>query len=368
MRISFIDPSGLDYHLATPLKRGLGGSQSALCFLAAALARRHHDVAVVNGISKPREDEGVRFLPVQTASGELVNRADVVIVQNGAIGETLRERFAVRKPKVLWSEIDINQPAIQDLRFARERDSWTGFAFVSHWQATRYHAANLASPVLSAVFPNGVAPPFLELPADEAGFTTAKPPILAYTSTPYRGLDVLLDAFPLIRAAWPSVRLKVYSGMAVYQITGAADPCRELYRRCAATAGVEYIGPMGQARLARELAHAAALAYPSTFAETFCTAAIEAASAGAALFLTRLGALPEINAGFADFTDAVPDKGALARDFAELVIRGLQAMAADPPVAAAKRRERIAAYRARFCWDSIAQQWETWLKKILNTQ
>ena len=38
----FLDFIRWDYDVATPRERPLGGSQSALCYLAAALARRGH--------------------------------------------------------------------------------------------------------------------------------------------------------------------------------------------------------------------------------------------------------------------------------------------------------------------------------------
>ena len=50
--------------------------------------------------------------------------------------------------------------------------------------------------------------------------------------------------------------------------------------------------------LAAELAQAAALAYPSTYPETSCIAALEAMSVGAAVLTTRSGAMPETTAGF----------------------------------------------------------------------
>src|SRR6185312_6187435 len=56
---------------------------------------------------------------------------------------------------------------------------------------------------------------------------------LAYTSTPFRGLDVLLDVFPRIRAACPDTELDVFSSMRVYGMAEEDDrrQFRALYRK-----------------------------------------------------------------------------------------------------------------------------------------
>lgn len=354
--------------MRTPLESGIGGSQSALCYLAKALSQRGHEVFVVNGIAETGDYDGVRFVSWATGlTTSFLNGVDTIIVQNSSLASTIREEIGDTVPRILWTGHDCNQPAVQGLHQPRERESWRAFAFVSQWQAENYRSAFFIQPERSAVIHNGISPAFGEVPIKDAWFITGAPPILAYTSTPFRGLDVLLDAFALIRKAWPRARLRVYSNMSIYRIKPADDPFQALYARCANTEGVEYIGPVGQARLAGEMADAAALAYPSTFAETFCIAVAEAAAAGASIFTTRLGALPEINEGFADFVNFVPDKEKLARDFAELVVAGLQKMVADPEDAAARRAARIASYRSRFAWSRIAEEWERWLDKVVFT-
>ena len=62
------------------------------------------------------------------------------------------------------------------------------------------------------------------------------------------------------------MRLKVFSSLKVSQVTEDRDEWESLYRRCAETARVEYIGSLIQPELARELRSVNILGYPDTFA------------------------------------------------------------------------------------------------------
>lgn len=370
MKICFLDPTFLDYDIHSPLTQGMGGSQSALCYLAGALAKRGHSITVVNGIQRPGVYEGVEFLEWQQESvGGVFNRSDVLIVQSTAIGQMLQgSQIGVRVPMVLWTGHDADQPATSHLVRQEERDSWAGFAFVSNWQREVFRNTFALRSERCTVKYNGISPAFIEAAIEPPWFETGKPPVLAYTSTPFRGLDVLLDAFPLIRRDWPEAGLRIYSSMSIYgkKIQQSPDPYEGLYAKAASIPGVAYVGPVGQAQLAREMAGMAALAYPNIFPETFCIAAAEAAAVGAALFLTRLGALPEINAGLGSFIDSPTDREKLVRDFAALVSRELKIMTVNPGLAAAQRATRITNYRLRFAWPRIAVEWESWLDSLVG--
>ena len=76
------------------------------------------------------------------------------------------------------------------------------------------------------------------------------------------------------------VRLKVFSSLKVSQVTEDRDEWETLYRRCAETAGVEYVGSLTQPELARQLRSINILAYPNTFARTSCISVMEALANG----------------------------------------------------------------------------------------
>jgi glycosyltransferase involved in cell wall biosynthesis len=365
MRIALLDPARLQFTADTPYQRPLGGSHSALCYLAVELTRLGHAITIFNGMPDPGESCGVQvrnFSEVQSPGS--LNSFDVVVVLNVAIGRALRQTARVTVPLVLWTQHAHDQEAISELNRLNERKCWTGFAFVSNWQRDCYEKFLSTRRERSRVLRNAVSPSFAGMSGIQPWFSKGEPPILFYTSTPFRGLDVLLKAFPAIRAAVPRARLRVFSSMSVYQVRPEDDTCRDLYSQCQSMDGAEYVGSLGQSRLADELANAAALAYPSTFPETSCIAVLEAMASGAAVLTTRLGVLPETTDGLASLVEWQADKARLAEDFAAMAIKALHEMQENPVEAAARREERIKFIREHYLWPARAKEWSEWLSQL----
>jgi glycosyltransferase involved in cell wall biosynthesis len=367
MRIVFIDPAAWQYTVETPYEKPVGGSQSALCYLTTELARLGHAVTILNGSTVASKSRGVKIANISALdTPKFLADIDVGVVLNSAIAHRLRRDLRVPFPVVLWNQHAHDQQAISELRRLREREAWNAFAFVSDWQRQSFEKAFGVPAEKSRVMRNAASPAFAECTPAAPWFATGDAPVLFYTSTPFRGLDVLLDAFPQIRASVPDTRLRIYSSMGVYQVPPDADQYRSLYDRARRMDGVEYVGSVGQARLARELAGAAALAYPSTFAETSCIAAIEAMAAGAAVFATSLGALPETTRGHAATVDWHPDKARFTEDFAAMVVRSLRDMRENPEAARLRREQRLEFVRQSYLWPDRAKQWAEWLAQIAH--
>jgi hypothetical protein len=230
LRIAFLEPAGWQYTVDTPLERPFGGSQSALCYLAVELSALGHHVTIFNGIETPTESRGaaLRNLGEAVPSGVL-DRFDCVIVLNRSIGHLLRHDQHVSVPLILWTQQADDQPGILDLRDANELKAWTAFAFVSDWQRACYARTFGVPGDKARVLRNAVSPAFAGSGDDLPWFAAGRPPTLFYSSTPFRGLDVLLHAFPTIRSAVPGTRLRIYSSMGVYQVAAADDRYHHLY-------------------------------------------------------------------------------------------------------------------------------------------
>lgn len=368
MRIIFLHRTVVDYTVETPYQRAIGGSEAGMAYLAVELTRLGHSVVHLANTSTPGRYLGVECLNHKTAmTRDFLNGADAVVVANEACGRELRDKGVV-KPMVLWSGHADDQPSIEPLEYSRERKAWSGFAFVSQWQLEQFCDVFWLPREKARVMRNAIAPAFLMQAPAEPWFQRGEPPGLAYTSAPYRGLDVLLNAFPHIRAAIPGTTLRVFSGLS--RTRGGPDDNQyaNLHRLCLETEGVEYFGPVSQPVLAEALTDAAALAYPSTYPETSCISALEAMALGASVLTTRLGALAETLAGFGHMLEPHVNEAQLAKDFAAMAISALNGIRTQPDEAAARREAQIAYVRQNYTWAARALEWQRWLFDLIIKQ
>lgn len=369
MRIGFADFCGLNFHAQSVDTQPLGGSHSAACHLARALARGGHDIFLITHTSTPGTFAGVKCLSWNSTPLSTLRplQFDVFVCLLGTGNGTLmRSVLGPSTRLVLWTQHSFDEGNMRGLHEAQERESYDEFVLVSDWQREEFLRYFGLDPARAHVLRNAVAPAFENLFPDHQPILPekTKPPIIAYTSTPFRGLELLLEAFPAIRAAVPGVRLRVFSSMSVYQTPPEADQAKygDLYRRCREAAGAEYIGSLPQPVLAGELRRVMVLAYPNTFPETSCIAALEAMASGCRVVTSALGALPETTAGFARLTPFGKERQRYLSHFAEQVTDVLQAGMRNDAQEEALLRRQIGYIHANATWDARATQWRQWLE------
>lgn len=370
MKIAFADFTGTDYNVESAYQVPLGGSESACCYLVEALALQGHEVFLLNNSSIAGMSRGVMCLPWSKVSGQLLQSLEALIVLKFAVeGVQIRSSIGENTRLILWTQHAHNQPVMQQLQNPAQRDIYDGIAMVSDWQRDRFHQEFNIDITRSCVLRNAIAPAFGKLFPDSTPILAhkSKPPILAYTSTPFRGLDILLEVFPRIRKAVPGTRLKVFSSMKVYQFAQAADESEfgVLYRKCRETEGVEYIGSIPQPDLARELRSVTALAYPNTFSETSCIAVMEAMASGCFVVTSNLAALPETTAGFARLIPIEGGWEAYKNRFIEETVQVLrECTAADNTNAETHLRRQVNYVNSEYIWSVRARNWVEWLSSI----
>lgn len=368
MRIAFIDFIRWDYRVDSAYRMPLGGSQSALCYLAEALAALGHEVHVLNRTTAPGRVRGVECLSLASLPEARLAGYDVVVLLNAATpGAELRPLLRKRAVLILWTQHAHDQPAMQPLTQAAVLGVFDGVAFVSEWQQQRY-AEHLAVPgERGRVLRNAIAPAFAELFHERAILSAkCRQPVLAYTSTPYRGLNILLQVFPVVRNRWPEVTLRVYSSMRVYQKTSTQDEADfgHLYRLCRETPGVEYVGSLPQPELAGQLVEAAILAYPNHFPETSCISVMEAMACGCQVVTSDLGALGETTGGFARLVPVGDSWDAYADQFVAQLDAALAATVGGAADLADHLLRQVAYVNERCTWHNRALQWCDWLAKL----
>lgn len=366
MRILFIDTAGMDYDVATPNHKPLGGSESALCYLSVELAKRGHDVTIFTGIKQPTIVEGVKCESFEQTPREFFAQpADAIVVVRGpaVAAQTIRQQIPVAAPLILWTGHSYDQAAVTGLADQECRSAWDAIACVSNWQRDRFLETFSLDPNKTHVLRNAIAPPFENMYATREEFHQAKAGTLklTYTSTPFRGLNFLIALFPLVRNVIPDAWLEIYSGMQVYLFENSSDRYQNLYDQCRSTPNVTYAGSVTQPELAQRLRSIQVLAYSNIFEETSCIAVMEAMAAGLCIVTSDLGALRETTQGFAELvapyiTNDPPDDYAIR--FAETLVK-----------VAAIRRDRpdnfydhlwnqVCKTNAECTWAVRAQEWE----------
>lgn len=359
MKLLFINNQPLRFNVETPAREPLGGTESAIAYLARQLAANGHDVTISAELppGTPERLGGVRHLSI-TATGDAgffaAQDFDAVIAAGApAMARALRQA-APRALQIAWLHALPDQPGMKPL------PQMTPFidcaVFVSEWQrrAVRFAGA-------SHVIGNGIAPAFENLFGSVEDLAAAKENRAAYTTTPFRGLNVLTKAFGAARL---TTELDVWSGMRLYQANDT--PFADIYAAARATPRVQLHDPVSQPELAQRLRRAAFLFYPCVYFETYCISALEAIAAGLKLVATDIGALKETTLGFADLMPAIglsPDD--LARGFAARMEQAEAAFLADRRAFAEERFAQSREVVRRGNWRVRAQEWEAFLAPMI---
>jgi glycosyltransferase involved in cell wall biosynthesis len=259
------------------------------------------------------------------------------------------------KPHILWEQQSYDQPSVQSLRDPEVAQALSALVFVSEWQRAKFLVHFPIPPSKAVVIRNAVEP----IPLREK---SRGPLRLVYASTPFRGLDVLLDSFAQLGRR--DAELHIYSGMGLYARPWEDKAFEHLYARARQMPGVVYHGVVPNHEVRAALAEAHILAYPCTWEETSCVALIEAMSAACRAVVPALGALPETAAGFARLYPAIADRRAHAERFAR------ELGAAMDDFWTPESQERLAAQKrffdAHYSWDARLGEWEALLRRLTS--
>lgn len=279
----------------------------------------------------------------------------------------LREKFSIfnylpqadfSKTTVFWNQLSYDQDAIQFLNNPEMVDKIDHFVFVSHWQSEIFRKIFNIPGYKTHVIKNACIGTYTEkTPSDKVR--------ICYTSTPWRGLDVLLRAWEILQPK--NCELHVFSSCKIYgEVFGENDnQYQSLYNKCNELPGVIYRGSIPNNQLREELPNFDILAYPCTFEETSCIAVIEALSAGLRVITSNIGALPETTEGWARMYPYLMGKEKHAAYFAEILDDEIKKLRDGNMDYHLDLQKRI--YTPRWSWDNRINEWIEFLNELEPT-
>ena len=261
---------------------GLGGSESALINLSREFVNLNYDVHVFCNTNEDHINNGVIFHPVDSYNIKNLS-CDVFI--------SLRSAYAFAKEKIrsklsiFWCQDDLQEGEVEHLCYNKDvTDKIDMIVSVSEYAKNNLLKETLVKNI--KVIRNGYNENFITKNDKVKGR-------FVYSSTPFRGLDVLLEIWPEINNIIPNSELYLFTGMSLYN-PGQNDANNYLYNRAKRKKDVIISEPVCQKNLMNFLSTCDIMLYPNHYVEASCMAVIEALASGVPVVTSNLGALPEL--------------------------------------------------------------------------
>lgn len=344
MKIAFFASACIPFHARSIAERPLGGTESAIVYLAEALVRLGHEIIVFTPEANPPLSNPL-YVPHRALQD--LGEVDVFV----AVRDWKCSLLPVRaRRRYFWTGDSYDQPATLGVGDRRVAAALNGMLCVSEWQRQTFCRASGFPAERMYVLGNGVCLDHF------TGLEERAPKRLMYSSTPFRGLELLAKIFPRISAVHQEAELHVFSGYDVYAgAMGAHDPriaqFEAISRLLRAVPRCFLHGNVVQSQLAREYLRSSVFAYPNTFEETSCIVAMEAQAAGCVIVTSKKGALPETVGDAGVLIEGDPREDAYLDRFVAETNRLLS----DPSLWNAyslRGRERAKS----FSWDRVAER------------
>lgn len=358
-RITFYAPSAcFIWNPTHPDTRGLGGSESAVVYLAREMARRGHPVHLYcpGGQTVGRVHMGVTWYGL--------NVFDPGSADHGLL-IACRAPWVVRNPEVkvpvyAWHQ---DNGYSNQWCWSSEVDALTsGSLHVSAWARDSLMQELVGAPGTrqpQAVIGNGVCEDWVWglLPADRR--PARHPRRIIYASDPMRGLGAILALWPRVLEAYPDAELHVYSDFTYAHATArltseTLNAIDAMLNQLRAHKGIFFPGWVAQPALSRAMFEASVYAYPGgSMPEGFGIVLAQAEAAGLVVVGPPAGALPEVLADHRYLTtERVLDEPSLAI-FGDRLLEAL----AHPLEESDRQRISLQAW-ARHGWDKVADRFQ----------
>ena len=349
MHIAFID-FVYAYDAARPdTDAPLGGTTSAICFLARELVKEGVSCTFFNRVTEPRQAHGIPSLPLEALSEEIDRTPYDAYVFCGRWTDEFVHlvRTHTNAPLIAWMHESVFAapltPALAD---------FDGVVFVSEWQK-RVNQNAACAHWKQTVIRNAMNPAVEESFSPNTAILAAKPspPILLFVGSFARGAFHIPPILDKIRP---------------HPETDAAyiDWLRT-------QPNITHIGMVGQPELTRRMRRATLLLAPNPWPETSCIALIESVASGLTAITTNRAALPETASGFAQHISIDSPDAKQGFDmpidydaFAKATLDALCEREENPAETEATLRRQIDFFHANYQWSQRVEPWVEFIRSF----
>lgn len=225
----------------------------------------------------------------EIAKRKLASLIDPKLLDNFQIICSRARDLDESKIRVFWCHDLPEDPESNKFREKTFQDSFHKFVFISNWQYQRYQLIHgVPANDKCIVLESGIDPAPMDVLQKPEG-----PIRLVYTSTPQRGLEILVPVFEKLAEIHNDIHLDVFSSFKIYGWDDADKQFEPLYKRIREHPQMTYHGFVPNDVVKEHLNKSHIFAYPSIWFETSCRAMLEAMSAGLVCVHPNLAALPE---------------------------------------------------------------------------
>lgn len=253
------------------------------------------------------------------------------------------------KIRVYWLHDLPEDPETSHLHDVNSRNRFHKLVFCGNWQYSRYqNVLKMPYDLQSIVIETPIDP----LPNVQKDFSTIR---LMYTSTPQRGLGILVPVFEKLAEKYKNIHLDVFSSFKIYGWDEADKQFEPLYDRIRNHPQMTYHGFAPNETVKEHLLKAHIHAYPSTWLECNSRSVIEAMSAGLLCVHPNYGGLVDTAGGMTLMYQGDDDAQTHAKAFYYALDHAIGVVEAENTQNYLKLVKMYA--DTRYNWTKITGQW-----------
>ena len=286
----------------------------------------------------------------------LYDRLDPALLDKFQIIPSRVRELKNDKIRVYWLHDLPGDPETSHIKEESSRKRFHKIVYCCNWQMQQYQTMlGVPHTSLSCVIDNAVVP-FEPKPKSKDEIR------LIYTSTPQRGLELLIPVFEELAKHHDNIVLDVFSSFKIYGWPEADTRFEALYERCRNHPKINYHGFQPNEVVREYLEKAHIFAYPSIWLECNSLSLISAMSAGLMCVHPNYGGLMDTSGGLTQMYNWDQDPNVHANIFYQMLNQAVLTVNDDH---VQNYLQFVKSYAdSRFNWDKIAIQWQALLEGL----